>query len=95
MAYEKLELYGGRAWPVDLIPKQYPVHKLPTVFFLDNEAGLSIAKAKTMDEAKKIQAGLAWKMKLVIRMYAPGPEEYELLCEEQRKRRRWASSFGA
>ena len=85
----------GNCWPET---RPYPEEKLPRLFLIDDlETGETILPPiKSREDALKIYLLLRRKGKKVfLRAYAPGPEEYEKLCEAQRKARRWAGGFGA
>lgn len=78
-------------WPET---RPYPEDKLPKLFFIDNaETGETLTRplhsfAAACRLARNIE-------NVVIREYAPTPEEFERLCEEQRKSLRWSRGFGA
>jgi hypothetical protein len=76
--------------------RDYPEEKLPKLYFVDHEVtGETVAGPFTeeLDAIECVRLMGTWD--LVLREYAPTPEEYEELCEEQRKARRWAAGIGA
>ena len=81
-------------WPV---PLDYPMHRLPKLWFIDDCNGVTILNAfSDFDEAINALLQLQDKYNgLVLREYAPTPEEFEHYCEVERKRQRWERGFGA
>ena len=83
-------------WPDTL--DEYPVNKLPNVFFVDDfVTGLTVAgPCKTEEHAYEVLSCLLWQHPdgLAVRHYKPSPEQFEELCRQFRELRHWAQGFG-
>lgn len=84
--------YGGRKWLKTRVAPEPPVE-----WFVDDKNGDTLFRAKNEGHAKDIVAVMAIRepgRALVIRCYAPTPEQYEDDCQRMRDSRRWNSPSG-